>query len=118
MAAKKTTATKTTATKKVAKLTKAGLITAIADALGEETSRKQVKAVLESLTEIGYKELKKTGLFVFPGFAKYVVVKKAARPARQGVNPFTKEPTTFPAKPASKAVRVRPVKALKDVIAG
>ncbi|MFM2154091.1 MAG: hypothetical protein RL199_2526, partial [Pseudomonadota bacterium] len=41
-----------------------------------------------------------------------------ARPARQGINPFTKEPTTFPAKPASKAVRVRPVKALKDVIAG
>ncbi len=114
MAAKKTT----TATKKVAKLTKAGLITAIADALGEETSRKQVKAVLESLTEIAYKELKKTGLFVLPGFAKYSVVKKAARPARQGINPFTKEPTTFAAKPASKAVRVRPAKALKDAIAG
>ncbi len=104
--------------KKVAKLTKAGLITAIADNLGEETSRKQVKAVLEALTEIGYKELKKTGLFVLPGFAKYVVVKKAARAERKGINPFTKEPTVFPAKPASKVVRARPVKALKDAISG
>jgi DNA-binding protein HU-beta len=104
--------------KKASKLTKAGLITAIADNLGEETSRKQVKAVLEALTEIGYKELKKSGLFVLPGFAKYVVVKKPARPERKGINPFTKEPTTFPAKPASKVVRARPVKALKDAISG
>ena len=111
-------AKKTTATKKVAKLTKAGLITAIADQLGEETSRKQVKAVLESLTEIGYKELKKSGLFVLPGFAKYVVVKKAAKPAREGINPFTKQPITIAAKPASKAVRVRPLKVLKDAVSG
>jgi DNA-binding protein HU-beta len=106
------------AAKKATKLTKAGLITAIADSLGEETSRKMVKAVLETLTEIGYKELKKSGIFVLPGFAKYVVVKKPARAARQGINPFTKEPTTFPAKPASKVVRARPVKALKDAISG
>jgi DNA-binding protein HU-beta len=99
------------------KLTKAGLITAIAEGLGEETSRKQVKAVLESLTEIGYKELKKNGIFVLPGFAKYVVVKRPARPAREGINPFTKQPTTFPAKKASNVVRARPVKALKDAIA-
>ena len=104
--------------KKVSKLTKAGLITAIAESLGEETSRKQVKSVLESLTEIAYKELKKSGQFVLPGFAKYVVVKKPARPERKGVNPFTKEPTVFPAKPASKVVRARPVKALKDAISG
>ena len=107
------------ASKKAAtKLTKAGLITAIADTLGEETSHKQVKAVLETLTDIGYKELKKSGIFVLPGFAKYVVVKRPARPAREGINPFTKEKTTFPAKPASKVVRARPVKALKDAIAG
>lgn len=98
------------------KLTKAGLITAIADTLGEETSRKQVKEILETLTEIGYKELKKSGIFVLPGFAKYVVVKRPARPERKGINPFTKEPTTFPAKPASKVVRARPVKALKDAV--
>lgn len=107
------------ASKKAAtKLTKAGLITAIADTLGEETSRKQVKAVLETLTDIGYKELKKSGIFVLPGFAKYVVVKRPARPAREGINPFTKQKQTFAAKPASKVVRARPVKALKDAISG
>lgn len=105
-------------TTKPTKMTKAGLISAIADNLGEETSRKQVKAILETLTEIGYKELKKNGIFTLPGFAKYVVVKRPARPAREGINPFTKEPTTFPAKPATKVVRARPVKALKDAISG
>jgi nucleoid DNA-binding protein len=104
--------------KATTKMTKAGLITAIADSLGEEGSRKQVKAVLEALTDIGNNELKKNGLFVLPGFAKFVVVKKPARPAREGINPFTKEKQTFAAKPASKAVRARPVKALKDAVAG
>jgi nucleoid DNA-binding protein len=98
-------------------LTKSALLSSIADAVGDEVSRKGVKAVLEALTTIGYKELKKGGLFVLPGFAKFVVVKKPARPARKGINPFTKEPTTFAAKPASKAVRARPIKAIKDAVA-
>jgi nucleoid DNA-binding protein len=58
----------------------------------------------------------RAGEFVLLGFAKFLVVKKPARLARQGINPFTKEPTTFAAKPASKAVKVRPMKALKDAI--
>jgi hypothetical protein len=45
-----------------------------------------------------------------------VVVKKPARPAREGINPFTKEKQMFAAKPASKAVRARPVKAVKDAV--
>ena len=107
---------KAAAKKTATKLTKAGLIDAITGSLGDGISRKQVKGVLESLATIGYTELKKTGAFVLPGFAKYVVIKKAARPARKGINPFTKEPTTFAAKPASKVVRARPVKALKDAV--
>lgn len=102
--------------KSVKKLTKSALIQAIADAVGEDAAKKDVKAVLEALTEIGHKELKKNGLFVLPGFAKFVVVKKPARPARKGINPFTKEPTTFAAKPASKAVKARAVKAIKDAV--
>jgi DNA-binding protein HU-beta len=99
------------------KLTKSALLQAVVDSVGEGASRKEVKAVLETLTEIGHKELKKNGIFVLPGFAKFVVVKKPARPARKGINPFTKEPTTFAAKPASKAVKARPIKAIKDAIA-
>ena len=55
--------------------------------------------------------------FTMPGFAKFRVVKKPATKAREGINPFTKAPMTFPAKPASKSVRARPIKAIKDAIA-
>jgi DNA-binding protein HU-beta len=99
----------------MAQLTKAGLIGAITDKV-DGISRKQVTGVFEALATIGYKELKQNGTFVLPGFSKFVVKKKPARPARQGINPFTKQPTTFAAKPASKVVRARPVKALKDAV--
>jgi DNA-binding protein HU-beta len=99
------------------KLTKSALLHAVVASVGEGASRKGVKAVLDTLTEIGHRELKKNGVFVLPGFAKFIVVKKPARPARKGINPFTKEPTTFAAKPASKAVKARPIKAIKDAIA-
>jgi DNA-binding protein HU-beta len=97
--------------------TKAELIQAITDQLSDTLSRKDVKAVLESLASVGYKQLKKNGAFVLPGFAKFVVIKKPATKARQGINPFTKEPMMFKAKPARKILRARPVKAAKDSVA-
>jgi hypothetical protein len=42
--------------------------------------------------------------------------KKPARPARKGVNPFTKEPCVFKAKPASKTVRALPMKKFKELV--
>jgi DNA-binding protein HU-beta len=98
-------------------MSKGALLQAIAETVGEAVTKKQVKTVVEALTEVAYKELKKGGLFVLPGFAKFVVVKRPARPARKGINPFTKEPTVFAAKPASKAVKARPVKVIKDAVA-
>ena len=106
---------KTASTKKVAALSKSGLINAVVESAGE-VSRKQVKAILDALTDVGYKELKKNGIFTLPGFAKFRVVKKPATKARQGINPFTKEPMPFPAKPASKSVRARPIKAIKEAV--
>jgi DNA-binding protein HU-beta len=97
-------------------LSKSEVLNAIGEAVGEEVPRKNVKQVVETLVEVGHKELKKNGIFVLHGFAKFVVVKKPARPAREGINPFTKEPQRFAAKPASKAVRARPVKAIKDAV--
>jgi len=82
----------------------------------EGLSKKQVKGVIDALATVGYKELKKTGSFLLPGFAKFVVIKKPATKERQGINPFTKEPTTFKARPARKIVRARPVKAAKDAV--
>ena len=81
-----------------------------------EVAKKDVKGVLETLANVGYKELKKNGVFLVPGFAKFVVIKKPATKARKGTNPFTGEPMTFKAKPARKIVRARPVKAAKDAV--
>jgi len=109
-------ATKKTAAPKKA-MTKGNLILAIAEAVEDGLSKKQVRSVLESLITIGHAELKKAGLFTLPGFAKFRVIKKPATKARQGVNPFTKLPQTFAAKPASKSVRARPIKAIKTAVA-
>ena len=98
-------------------LSKSGLIQAIAETVGDELTRKQVRSVLESLINVGHRELKKSGVFTLPGFAKFRVVKKPATKARQGINPFTKQPQMFAAKPASKSVRARPIKAIKDALA-
>ena len=95
-------------------MSKSELIQKVADE--HSLPKKDVKSVFESLASVGYKELKKSGAFVLPGFAKFVVIKKPATKARQGINPFTKEPTMFKAKPARKIVRARPVKAAKDAV--
>jgi len=97
-------------------MSKSELIQKISEAHPEELTRKGVKNVIESLIEIGHKELKKTGAFVVPGFAKFGVIKKPATKARKGINPFTKEPTVFKAKPARKMIKARPVKAVKDAV--
>jgi nucleoid DNA-binding protein len=96
-------------------ISKSQLIEKIAAEHGE-LSKKDVKGVMEALATIGHKELKKTGAFVLPGFAKFVVIKKPATKERKGINPFTKEPTIFKARPARKIVRARPVKAVKDAV--
>ena len=98
-------------------LSKSELIAKLAEEHADKLSRKDVKGVLETLAQVGYKELKKNGIFLLPGFAKLVVIKKPATKARKGINPFTKEPTVFKAKPARKVVRARPVKAAKDAVA-
>ena len=93
--------------------------TQILDAVAEETelTRKQVSAVLDSLTDVIELHIKKrsVGEFVLPGLLKITTVKKPATKERKGINPFTKEETIFKAKPASIAVKARPLKRLKDM---
>ena len=82
-----------------------------------EVPRKQVSEVLEELTNIidAHVSKKGPGEFVMPGLFKIVCVKKPARKARKGINPFTGEETTFKAKPASIQVKIRPLKKLKEM---
>jgi DNA-binding protein HU-beta len=95
-------------------MTKSQLIEKIAQL--RELAKKDVKGMMEALAEVGYKELKKNGVVVVPGFAKFVVIKKAATKARKGINPFNGEEMMFKAKPARKVVRARPVKAAKMAV--
>src|SRR5690606_4167078 len=82
-----------------------------------ELSRKQVSSVLDELTNVieGHISKKGAGEFVLPGLFKVVTVKKPAREARKGVNPFTGEEVTFKAKPASTQVKIRPLKKMKEM---
>jgi len=81
-------------------------------------TRKDVAAVFESLNSQIKKNLggRGPGLFSIPGLLKMRVVKKPARKARKGVNPFTGEEMMFKAKPATKVVKVSPLKGLKDMV--
>jgi nucleoid DNA-binding protein len=99
------------------RLTKAQVITEISNST--ELDKKSVGRVFDSLSEIIRKQLvgrSSPGEFVVPGLVKLRVVKKPATKERQGINPFTKEPITIPAKPASKKVRATALKALKDLV--
>ena len=97
------------------RMTKSEFVDAIAKKSRME--KKQVVATLTALNEVVYKELSKgAGEVVLPGLVKLVTVKKAAVPAREGINPFTGQPAVFKAKPASMVVKARPVKQLKDAI--
>ena len=96
------------------RMSKTEFVEAIANESGLD--KKQVNAVLEGMNGVIYKELKAQHEVVIPGLVKMVTVKKDAVPAREGINPFTKEKTMFKAKPARKVIKPRPLKALKDAV--
>ena len=82
-----------------------------------ELSRKQVASVIDAVAGLIAKNVGKKGpgLFVVPGLLKIVVIQKPAVPAHKGINPFTKLEQMFKAKPARRVIKVRPLKALKDM---
>lgn len=120
--ASKATATKSTSAKvaPVAPASKVRSKGEVYRVLAEQTgiSRKQVAAVFDTMRDMIGKDLSKKGPGVFsvPGMMKVTVKRMPATKARQGINPFTGEQTTFKAKPARNVVKVRPLKALKDMV--
>lgn len=97
-------------------LTKSQLLTALSETTG--VPKKQTAAVLQELSSVIGRHIKKgsAGVFTLPGLVKIKTVNKPARKARKGVNPFTGEEMMFKAKPASTAVKVQPLKALKNMV--
>jgi nucleoid DNA-binding protein len=115
--AKKAPAAKKAATALQQKLTKSQIVASLAESTG--LSKKQVGSVMDELDTLIERSIKKRGVgeFTFPGIMKITTVKKPARKARKGINPFTGEETVFKAKPASIAVKIRPLKKLKEFAA-
>merc|ERR1712072_17188 len=77
---------------------------------------RDVKGAMEAYVSLVAAQVKKNGAFKLGGALNLKLKKKPARPARKGVNPSTKEPCTFKAKPASKTVKAFAMKKLKDMI--
>ncbi len=97
-------------------VTKSEILTNIAKET--ELSRKQVASVLDALAgqiraAVGKKG---TGVFALPGLMKIIIINKPATPERKGINPFTKQEQIFKAKPARRVVKIRALKALKDMV--
>src|SRR3954471_4162632 len=96
--------------------------TQIFTAIAEETelSRKQVSAVFTALSGQIEKSLGKKGpgVFAVPGLIKIEKKSVPARPARKNVpNPFKPgETMNVAAKKASTKIKVRALKALKDML--
>lgn len=101
--------------KKSSAMTLSQLHSAIAD--DTDLTKTQVKSVFDSLEKHIQKALKSSAgqITVMRGL-KLKKKHVKARKARKGVNPFTGEPMTFKAKPASKTVRASVLKHMKELV--
>ncbi len=86
-------------------------------AANSKLTRKQVNTVLSELATLIERHVKKhsVGEFVLAGLVKIHTVKRPAKKAYKGINPFTGQETLFKARPASVAVKVHALKGLKDM---
>jgi nucleoid DNA-binding protein len=100
------------------KYTKTAILAELADKT--ELSKKQVQSVLDELSDLIQRHVKKgsAGEFTMPGLLKIKTVIKPARKARKGVpNPFKPgELMDVAAKPKSTKIKVLPLKGLKDFV--
>jgi nucleoid DNA-binding protein len=96
------------------KLTKSQIVANLAEDTG--LTKKEVSSVMDAYDALVERCIKKrsVGEFTVPGMMKITTANKPARKARKGINPFTGEETMFKAKPASIAVKIRPLKKLKE----
>ena len=113
MAKKKSTKKKSAASANDAPPTKSQIHSHIADKTG--LAKRDVAAVFDELESLIARNLKRgPQQFKLPGLAKIAVRKKPATKARMGRNPATGEEMMFKAKPASKKVKITPLKNLKE----
>jgi DNA-binding protein HU-beta len=98
------------------RMSKSQFVATLAEKSG--LTKSQASSVLDTINAIVMQQLGKggPGEVLLPGLLRLSVVEKPATREHEGVNPFTKQPMTYQAKPARKVIRVRPLKALKDAV--
>jgi DNA-binding protein HU-beta len=84
----------------------------VALAAATETNKRTAGVFLAALCILAYKEIRKNGEFVLPGFGKLM---KQKRKARSGFNPKTQQKIKIPAK---TVVKFRVAKAAEDAVLG
>lgn len=104
----------TNKTKKAKGITKSQMASEVAARSG--LSKSQVNEVMNSMAEVVGAEIKAGRPISIPGLVKITLTRKAATPSRPGRNPFTGEAITIKAKPARNVVKVRALKALKEMV--
>merc|ERR1712146_702760 len=95
-------------------MTQSGVLQSVAETTGLKT--KEVKGVVDAFMGVAVEQVKKSGSFKLVGMLNMKLKNKPATKAKSGINPFTKEPCVFKAKPASKTVRCLPMKKLKVML--
>lgn len=89
--------------------------------LAERTgaSKKDISNFLDALSaeiEANIASKGSAGQFTIPGLCKIVVVEKKALPKREVRNPGTGEMQWAKPRPASRAIKIRPLKGLKEMV--
>jgi nucleoid DNA-binding protein len=101
-------------------MTKTEFIAAVADKTN--LSKKDVGNVLDAIADVitsnisGVNESNKQKEVTLPGLAKVRAVFKPAQGPKEVRNPSTGEMMMSKPKPASSAVKIRPLKGLKDAV--
>ncbi|RJP51013.1 MAG: hypothetical protein C4583_09470 [Anaerolineaceae bacterium] len=98
------------------RMSKSQFVTILAEKSG--LNKNQATSALDTINAMVAEQLGKggPGEVLIPGLLRLKVVDKPATPQHEGVNPFTKEPMIYKAKPAHKVIRVMILKTLKDAV--
>ena len=90
------------------------LIAALAERI--ETDKRNAETALQSFIDVITDTVSKGEAVAISGFAKFARRDVPAKPRRKGRNPATGEEIMLAPKPASRSVKITPLKAFKDAV--
>jgi nucleoid DNA-binding protein len=94
------------------KMTKSAFLIAISERT--DVTKKEAETTWNTIRDIAIEQLHGTGVVTLPGLIKFTIKDVPAQAKRTGKHPFTGKDHVFPAKPASKKLKVVVPKAFKD----